>query len=219
MPESIGTIINDPEYTNGTAGLKPDHGGATVPKVRTTEPEILYGTDFEEPRTASIGNSSDAGSGTARRTRRGNIDRRTREGRAGGTADTTALSSDLSKINLTDLLLSLHAMGAAFLATPELQLDDKEAAQLSEAVQKVGKYYAVAFDPKKVAIAELAVIMGGIYGTRFVAWKARMNKESQKEKLAVMAPPKQEPAKPQRPLTEMSPSELWPESGAIPGSF
>ena len=60
-------------------------------------------------------------------------------------------------------------MGANILNAPSLELDQEESKKLADAVQKVAGFYAVAFDPKKVAIVELAAVCGII--TDRVSWR------------------------------------------------
>ena len=123
-------------------------------------------------------------------------------------------------------------MGAAFFDVAEVAIEKSEAEKLSAAIKDVGKYYAMEFDPKKVAIANLLAVAGGIYGTRFVAYRLKKKIAREKGRLVAMpSNPVSEPAPKvngaARPIpTESSqknapksPSELWPESGAIaPGT-
>lgn len=76
-------------------------------------------------------------------------------------------------------------MGAAILKTPELELSKDDSKKLSQAIQEVGKHYAFMFDPKKVAIANLCAVAGYIYGTRLVAWRARVSNEAAARRPAV----------------------------------
>jgi hypothetical protein len=230
MSETIGRIIDS--VTDGPSRepvTQPVNGRITEPESGSAKPEILYGTDTFDPVTERIGTgaSADSGSDGVKRTKSGRIDRRTLRGRGTGAGtgepeETPSSSVNLDKVNLTDLLLSLHAMGAAFLSTPELELDRDEAKKLSDGIQKVGKYYAMAFDPKRVAIAELAIIVGGIYGTRFVAWKNRRTSTEEttpKPGPALVQSRSAAPAQPSKPMHMTSPSELWPEGGGQEGAL
>jgi hypothetical protein len=86
-------------------------------------------------------------------------------------------------------------MGANILSAPNLELDKEEAAKLASAVQKVASFYSVAFDPKKVAIFELAAVCGTIYGPRIMAWRiARKTTPKQSAPQPVETPKKQEPS-------------------------
>lgn len=70
-------------------------------------------------------------------------------------------------------------MGAEMFKLPELELDKEESAKLADAIADVSKYYVTAFDPKKIAWVHLAVIAGGIYGTRFFAFRNRVALQKQ----------------------------------------
>jgi hypothetical protein len=131
-------------------------------------------------------------------------------------------------------------MGAAILATPEIELDKGESAKLADAIRNVGAHYSILFDPKHVAIANLFATAGFIYGPRVIAWRAR--KKASQAAQARLRPPVAEPPPPppngrpaasasgivngaagnraaqaaspnlpQVPSLQMSPSELWPE--------
>jgi hypothetical protein len=126
------------------------------------------------------------------------------------------------------LLYSLHQMGAAILATPEIELDKDESRKLAEAIKDVAGYYALAFDPKKVAIANLLSVAGFVYGPRIIAWRARRKASEGLEKpaKAPSEPPTQSAVPPspppasngavktptiRPPAKQMAPSQLWPE--------
>lgn len=164
MPDTIGKFVKD-----GSGG-KPSIDTVTQSndgiKDSVREPEIIAGYEVEGPDTEPI--ASGGATGGPRLTKSGKVDRRTLRGKS--TTDAPEETSvRLSAISLTDAILGLHEMAAEFFKTPELELDKEEAAKLSEATQNVAKYYAIAFNPKKVAIFNLAVCMTTIYGTRFVA--------------------------------------------------
>ncbi len=72
------------------------------------------------------------------------------------------------------MLLSIHTMGAALFAIPELSLEQKEAAQLAEAIQNVAAFYDIPADPKTIAWVNLATTGMAIYGTRAFAYRNRM---------------------------------------------
>jgi hypothetical protein len=74
-------------------------------------------------------------------------------------------------------------MGAEILSIPELELDKDEAGKLGDAVANVAKHYNTVFDPKKVAIFQLAVVAGGIYGTRLFAVKNRLSLQRETPKV------------------------------------
>lgn len=66
-------------------------------------------------------------------------------------------------------------MLASSLHIPELELTQGEAEQLSKAVGNVAAYYPVAIDPKTQAWVALFAIAGSLYGSRAVAYYARVN--------------------------------------------
>ena len=78
-------------------------------------------------------------------------------------------------------------MAAGIFQIPELCLSEAEAKTLNDAVLDVSKYYVSSFDPKKVAIFNLATCMGGIYATRVMAYRHRVGMEK-RNKLKVMTP-------------------------------
>lgn len=109
-------------------------------------------------------------------------------------------------------------MAAAAFETQEFRLDDSEAAQLAEAAEQVSKFYSVSVDPKKAALFNLAIVAGGIYTTRFMAWRLRMRLEAGAGGRVVSMPPAGQQARPQAPpRTEEPrlPSQIWPENGVL----
>jgi hypothetical protein len=118
-------------------------------------------------------------------------------------------------------------MGAAILSVPELELDAGEARQYADALTEVAKFYTLSFDPKKVAIVNLLVVAGKIYGTRLFAYSTRRKlerREAAKSDQAGKPGPVPVAAQPKpngRAATPqpMSPSDLWPEPAAVRGSI
>jgi hypothetical protein len=121
--------------------------------------------------------------------------------------------------NLDGLLLSAHFAVAAFLETPELELNQVQAKQYAESLKEVMKHYQTTIDPKKLAWVQLVFVMGGIYGPMVPAIRDRKSKAPATPK-AVPARPapaptpidrKPEGSKPAgRSWAEMSPSEINP---------
>jgi len=64
--------------------------------------------------------------------------------------------------------------------TPELELADAEAKGLADAVAKVSALYDTKMNPRVLAWMNLAMVAGGIYGTRVWAIRARLNKDAEK---------------------------------------
>jgi hypothetical protein len=237
MSTKIGSIIDGP--TGGESASKPDSPSSDGNQGGIAEPEnIDFGFEAINPETIRIdsdGNGRDTATG-GRRTKSGRVDGRTRAGRAASNGaapeeGATNINSKEGKISLEKLLLSLHQMGAALLSVKELELDATEAKDLAAGIAEVGKHYALSFDPKKVAIGNLIIVMGGIYGTRYMAYKLRMESERSKgpkivdikaerpatatNEAAGPGPAAYKPNGRARPAHEMSPSEIWFESGAV----
>ena len=225
MPDAIGRIID-----SGAANTGSDAKGFAGDSQRTSQPEIITGTDFIEPDTFRL---NTAGTGSEpRRTRAGRIDRRTRAGRtaAGDTTTATASTEEkeqihLSRLNLEDLLFSVHLTLSEFTHVPELEIDRKEAEDLSGAVKEFSKFYGVTFDPKKVAVFNLCLALGKIYVPRAIAVKRRVEKQRTAQPQIVKPAAAQTRQKPngapappvEISLANMSPSELWPAEAPIPG--
>jgi len=201
MPEPIGEFVT--ERTSGESATDTDSRGPEQSEGGSGQPEILNGFETETPDTEAIGDRE------PRRTKSGAIDGRSaRRGRPRGSRNAEKETSiRLEKIGLEDLLFSLHLMGANILNSPNLALDKEESAKLAGAVQKVASYYSVAFDPKKVALFELAAVCGSIYGPRILAW--RIERKTKKQTVA-------------RPVTEMPKKDApapEPKRAAVSGLY
>ena len=72
-------------------------------------------------------------------------------------------------------------MGASFFETPELVLDPSEAKQLAVAMARVAGDYARDLNPHVVSWAQLLMCLGGLYGTRIFAIRARHAAEGDKK--------------------------------------
>jgi hypothetical protein len=66
------------------------------------------------------------------------------------------------------LLTGVHKMGASLLNMPEFALQPDEAKALSDSIHEVSKHYNFGIDPKKVALTQFALVLGGIYLPRTV---------------------------------------------------
>ena len=76
--------------------------------------------------------------------------------------------------NLAGILLSLHAMGAVLLKTPELELTEEEAGKLAAAVAHVNELYGGVVLPEKAAAwINLIMVAGTIYGPRIIVINAK----------------------------------------------
>ncbi len=78
-------------------------------------------------------------------------------------------------------------MGAAFFSAPELVLAPAEARALSDATAAVAAHYDAILDPKTAAWLNLAMVAGGIYGTRAMAIWGRKKQEEPKRGPAPVA--------------------------------
>jgi len=166
LPEPTGIPSADRQPADGAT--EPDREiPGTDDNLRTTaRPATPFATisplDFRsakpvEPRSGNSGTDS-----TKRRGRPVGSRNRTT------TAEGQKAPLDLAS-NIEDLLQSLHFMVAKFMKIDELELSDDEARKLTRAVREVGKHYNFSVDPKKVAIGQLMMVAGGIYGPRAVA--------------------------------------------------
>lgn len=86
----------------------------------------------------------------------------------------------------------MHAVAAASLKIPELEIDNKEAEQLAKAIGDVSAHYGFELSPKTKAWIELVWCSGVIYGTRIVAYNMRVKKEAQDRKGKVVDFPSQQ---------------------------
>jgi hypothetical protein len=147
--------------------------GATIgtiePATRIEEPQNVAGLPTVEPFDLIDGGISGDGFPSGRK----------RRGRPVGSrnAPKQASTQNIAE-HLESLLLSVHLMGAAFFSTPELALDPEEATKLSDAIKNVAQYYPVVFDPKKLAMGNLGIVLLTIYGTRGVTLWKKMKQET-----------------------------------------
>lgn len=193
MPESIGSFINDGD--SGKPGVDANAESIGGNAGRINEPEIINGFEAESPTTERIAGSE------PRRTKSGRVDGRTLRGKR-GTPENPKESVRLESLKISDLLYSVHLMGAEICKVPELELDKEEAAKLADAIADVSKYYITAFDPKKVAWVHLAVIAGGIYGTRIFAYRNRISAQKSLGPQAPKPSPKPTPVNPSVPQAQ-----------------
>lgn len=208
MPKPIGSIIDPPTGDtsgNGIPHIKLDTGGSSTDQSKGDDvgiptPEIIHGFETSEPDTVRI----DAAK------RRG--------GRPKGSRNrsTTGIGTDAPKtpdslIDLSVLLLSLHQMGAALLDIEELALDKTEAEAYADAVKELARQYPTNINPKVVAWLNFGAVVGGIYGTRFQAYRMRLKKERQNRVVEIRQPKPKQDATPATATATMSPSDIWYE--------
>lgn len=131
------------------------------------------------------------------------------------------------------MLLGIHVMLAGMTQVPEFMLDPKEAAALSSAIKQVNDFYPMMVDPRKVAVVQLCVVAGGIYGTHFMAWRKRTAAAAPQRPTAAApssapaAAPSSTAAAPSSaaaPVVDIlsrakNPSDLWKESAVLPNGY
>lgn len=83
---------------------------------------------------------------------------------------------------LTSMLAIVHVGLASVTKTPELELDDKEAASLAGAVANVMTEFDITPDPKIQAVLGLVTVSGMIYGPRIYLIRERRSAEKEAEK-------------------------------------
>lgn len=174
MPDGdIGTGSESDEQRESSAD-------ADVDRVKLNE---IGNTDGDSIAPVDDGRSEKFHDGL-KRTKTGKIDGRQFRGKNRGTSgvyDFPAPAGDgepsgkekksvrLNKMDISDVLYSMHLMIAAGLKVPELEIDKDEAKKLGDAINEVAKHYTVEFDPKHVAVFNLCMVVGGIYGPRALA--------------------------------------------------
>lgn len=89
----------------------------------------------------------------------------------------------------------MHVMGAAFFQTPELVLAPAEAKALADATAAVAAHYDALIDPKTAAWLNLALVAGGIYGTRAMAvWSKKKTEAARRGPAPVAEFPRKQAA-------------------------
>ena len=204
MSFEAGSIIGGVERgeSHPDSAIKSDSGNQSG---RDNGPDIIGGYESEEPRTERIAGDNSAGR-NPRLNRDGTVDRRTLGGKRGPRSSTQkpdAVGVGFSQLDLTEVIFSMHQMLAGIVAVPELELDRGESEKLGDAIKTVGSYYGAVFDPKKVAIFNLAMVAGGIYGTRIFAVRNRLARSREA---------KPQPEKP-KPVVNATPVRGTPVNG------
>jgi hypothetical protein len=155
------------------------------------EREYLAGFSVEDPGTSAPSSSSGKRRKLTKAERRKAASARSkafweRKRAAGATVGnggssslggTTKAETQANLAGLETLLLSVHAAIAAVSHIPEMRLDANEARVLAKATADVMAHYPLAFSPKQVAWCNLVMTASGIYGTRAIAYSARMRAE------------------------------------------
>jgi hypothetical protein len=225
VPKSIATVddgnlpISDGEQGDVNRGPESESGNTepqrTIAGFATVSP-------FAVPNPADTIEFTDGAgsSGEPPRKRRGRP-----PGSKNATATAKAQTSQTLE-GLEKLLLSVHMMGAKLLAFPELEIEPSEAARLSDAIKEVAKHYSFQIDPKHMAIWQLTMCAGSIYGPRVVQMMRKKpgpravtpidrNKEDKKDGPSIVQPPvtqtvTPEPSNNNKPVN-FAPSAVWSE--------
>lgn len=115
-----------------------------------------------------------------------------RRGRPKGSRNRTTQPQKEVSSDLSTLLFTTHFMLAKLVKVDELELEKGEAEELGKALARVQKEFGVAvLSPKAAALINLAVVAGGVYVPRAIAFKANRAKaeEKQPSKVAQMPAP------------------------------
>lgn len=173
MATKSNAVIIESDNGSGNETIRP-----VIPNVDSNSDtngnsnDIIHG--YETDSFPTTGTDTGTDTGTRRRGRpRGSANR--------NTSSTTKVPKNLEGIE--SLLLSVHAMGAMILSTPELALEQSEAKSLANAISQVSSFYSYGIiSPKTMAWINLAMVTGGLYGTRIVAIRNRVKEESKQKK-------------------------------------
>lgn len=111
-----------------------------------------------------------------------------RRGRKPGSKNVGSKASEKQEASdLAGLLYAIHEVLALLTSTPEFNLSEAEAQKLGASVARVNKYYGKVIIPEKyLCWGNLFLCMGGIYGTRLIAYSARISKEQREKKSQVI---------------------------------
>lgn len=162
--------------TGDGGGSKPDEfslddTGATVTDDRNGVIENI-GNATVDPEIARAGKQPD-NSTAADAPKRGRGRPPKSGGKSGKTGRSGAQKETLDLGFLENILFSIHTVLAASVSVEELAITQEEAHQLAVAAKGVADYYPVYVDPKKLAIMNLLIVAGTVYGSRAVAIYAK----------------------------------------------
>lgn len=129
-------------------------------------PAIIGGIPVSDPGTAT------GGGGPRKRGRPAGSTSATKP-----TKPTKEKATPASVVGIEKLLFSLHTGMSSLISVPELEISKDESKMLSEAIADVAQHYNVVVDPKVMAWAGFAGIVGALYGPRFAAWRVRVKME------------------------------------------
>jgi len=229
MPDGTGQIID--ANTGGKPAVDTSTGNTGGTEGRVNQPEFLFGYDAEEPATERINTGSgDSGGGNTRRTKSGKPDGRStrwKRDREQTTGTQTTEQVHLSKISLEDAITTTNVFLGGILAEwlhlnaaqqKIIEVDKEENKALADAIIELGRFYSVMFDPKKVAIFNLVVAFGSVYGTRAYALynlKSISQPQVIDQNQAPSKPVEPTPIRPTpaKPVRNMTPSDFYGDIG------
>jgi hypothetical protein len=93
---------------------------------------------------------------------------------------------DLSSVEA--LLLTVHTGLSVVLKAPEFELTEEEAHKIAEAGTRVSRHYNMTATAKSIDFANLMIVLGTAYGSRFMAMKMRRDMERDERKKAAQSP-------------------------------
>ena len=192
-PKSAVVNLDGPAIENG--GDIRDGDGPSSDDL--TDPAALTRAALDGTGSDDTGDG-DAGTGTGPRKRRAYKAR--------------AAKKAMDITGIEKLLYSTHTMLSAFVV-PELAIDQQEAAMLANGIAQVQRHYTTSeFSEKTFDWLNLVGVCGMVYGTRFMAVRARMQAEARdSRRSAVTNPPKEAPR------ANTSTTATGPGSVTIPG--
>lgn len=149
------------------------------------------------------GDSETGGSGTTQR----------RRGRPPGSKNKTGKTASPVRLDIAgveQVLLSIHGMLALLTKAEEWEIDEKEAARMAAAFERVSQHYpALAkISPKTIDHMNFASVLGGVYGTRIIAMFAKKSAEKTQQNRPVRpaGPVSAAPVSPNNNVTPMRPA-------------
>jgi hypothetical protein len=202
MSDTIGTDDNARDaLSNDNGGLGSDplatFGDNVEPAATTYGREYSFdgsggsfGDDGERPAisgsTVGSGGTDNDGyernlDGSLRRNRDGSPRRKRgrRKGWRAGDGKNKKSDTLLNVSGIEKVLLSVHGMLSAITKTPELALEDKEAADLALGIAEVAEFYPLDIAPEAYAWVNLFMIAVPIYGSRiFLVAQRRKDEKS-----------------------------------------
>lgn len=161
------SFINDVGAVGATVS---DSGAVDGAADSNREPELISGFESIDP----AGIDPDIGSGNS------DSGTRRRRGRPPGSGTGTRQKKTQSNLSIETVLFSFHMMAATFFDASELVLSEGECTAYADAIKNVSAQYNHNIDPRVMAWGNLALVAGGIYGTRIFAIRNRMKAEDAK---------------------------------------